>query len=264
MNDYHIHTNLSLCADPAATVARYLEAGQARASVMGFSNHCWDAEVEGASQWYRQQDIAHVLSLRQQIPQTDGIHTFVGCEVEMRADLLVAMLPEHMDLFDYVLIPSSHAHMRGLTVPDRVLTLHELRELLIRRFCAAAETPLADYGVVALCHPFTAIGYLPQEHEILREISNRTFQNCFSIAAQRGIPIEINGEIFLDSHMPREEHDLPGEYVRMMSVATECGCRFYFGSDSHSPDIFLRHHSDERVATFARVCGFDYSDLVEK
>ncbi len=134
MNDYCIPANLSLCAAPADTASRYPAASQAEAAAMSFPNHCRNAEVEGSSQWYRQQDIAHTLSLRQQLPQTGNIPALIGCKVETRADRPIAMLP--------VQLP-----------------------------------------------------------------------------------------------------------VHMMSVAAECGRKFYFGSDSHSSEIFLRHHSDERIAT---------------
>ena len=61
--DIHIHTTLSSCAQEDATVENYLgRAKEDGLTLLGFSNHLWDQDVPGASNWYRPQNVEHVLA----------------------------------------------------------------------------------------------------------------------------------------------------------------------------------------------------------
>ena len=61
---------------------------------------------------------------------------------------------------------------------------------------------------------------------MMKLISDNTYGELFEIAAARGIGLEINGSV--------EEP----ECYRMFGIAKECGCKFYFGSDAHHPNVF--------------------------
>ena len=84
--DIHIHTTLSSCAQEDVTVETYLgRAKEDGLTLLGFSNHLWDQDVPGASNWYRPQNVEHVLALKETLPalaQQSGIRLLFGCETE--------------------------------------------------------------------------------------------------------------------------------------------------------------------------------------
>ena len=50
-HDFHIHTNLSLCAEQDTTVEYYVRrAEEIGLTKIGFANHFWDEKVEGANE----------------------------------------------------------------------------------------------------------------------------------------------------------------------------------------------------------------------
>jgi histidinol phosphatase-like PHP family hydrolase len=46
----------------------------------------------------------------------------------------------------------------------------------------------------------------------------------------------------------------------MFSIARHCGCKFFFGSDSHRPGEIGGY---QRMAGFAGLCGIDETMLLE-
>jgi len=50
-------------------------------------------------------------------------------------------------------------------------------------------------------------------------------------------PDRLYPSVYLD------EEGLSPSYIRMLSIARECGCKFHFGSDAHKPKDFVGVHS---------------------
>ena len=121
-HDLHTHNLFSSCSyDPQATtrncVRKAMELGH---RVFGISNHLWDESVPGASQWYRGQTIGYGLELKANIPEdTGGMKVLFGTETEYcgMSDTL-GMRAETARLFDYVLVPHTHTHMRGFVIDE--------------------------------------------------------------------------------------------------------------------------------------------------
>lgn len=121
-HDIHNHTTLSRCCyDPLATAGAFVRrAAELGHSVFGISNHLWDEKVPGASGWYKNQMISYGLQLRDCLPaDTCGVRVMIGTETEYFAvtDTL-GLLAETAKQFDYVLVPHSHTHMRGVVLDD--------------------------------------------------------------------------------------------------------------------------------------------------
>lgn len=79
----------------------------------------------------------------------------------------------------------------------------------------------SDLIPVSVAHPFAPV-CTPGGQQMLELISDETFGELFSMAAKRGIGLEINPGT-----------GTPG-FFRMFGVAKECGCQFTLGSDTHS------------------------------
>ena len=161
-SDLHVHTNLSLCGDPDATVEGYLSAcREAGITTIGFSNHCWVGDMPlncYIADWYRVQTLDRALSLRNQIPDdTKGIKVLVGCETEYIGNGIIGMDKDAAELFDYVLVPMSHFDKPGFVVPADLASggARAVSELLYRYFYEIVTLGIAT-GVP---HPFVPFGF---------------------------------------------------------------------------------------------------------
>ena len=248
MHDLHIHTKLSRCAGPDSEPAGYIEELRRRSfTVAGFADHLWDSDVPGASDWYRPQNVPHVLSLRRELAgvMIPGTRLLFGCETEYIGNGVVGLTPEHAALFDFVLVPASHIHMEGFVRPEGMTQSADLRKLLIDRFLEVCGIDFA-FGIP---HPFVPVGFDDRAEELLAGIPDHLFEECFRAAAETHKSVELNLSIF---------RKLPAaalrEYERLMTIARECGCRFHIGSDAHGLCRFgeeLFRAGEE----FAALCG---------
>ncbi|MBE6703224.1 MAG: hypothetical protein E7585_07440 [Ruminococcaceae bacterium] len=75
---------------------------------------------------------------------------------------------------------------------------------------------------VSIAHPFQPVGSFPLRDKMVSLISDQTFGKLFTLAASRGIGLELNGA----TNSP--------EVFRMFGIAKECGCKFTLGSDMHA------------------------------
>ena len=82
----------------------------------------------------------------------------------------------------------------------------------------------SDLVPVSVAHPFAPVGSGDKRADMLARISDDTFAELFTMAAKRGIGLEIKPAA------------LDEQVERMYRIAKACGCRFTLGSDAHSRD----------------------------
>ena len=262
-SDLHIHTNLSLCAEPDATVERYLALwAENDVRTIGFSNHCWAGHIPFPNgvcpgvDWYKAQPVERALTIRKQLPKDTGSkRILIGCEVEYIGSGIAGIDKDTAKLFDYVLVAANHFHMTGLTVPSDLVSggTDAIRELLYRRFNEAAALEFAT-GIV---HPFIPYGFSDIETEIISGFTDQQYRNSFSAAASCRISVEIHRDA-VESRIAEDKNGFSSEFIRMLTIAGECGCTFHFGSDTHgiiNPDY-------ERMGRFAALCGITSDDIL--
>ncbi len=252
MHDIHIHTSLSSCAKADSDLKDYAPAiRESRLTAVGFANHLWDSAVPGASNWYQSQDINHVLKLKDELRLHDFGDTriYFGCETEYIGNGIVGLHVDNVHLFDYVMVPPHHFHMAGFVRPANLTDLNDVRELMLERFLEACDIEFA-FGLV---HPFVPLGYMDSAMELLQGFSEADFEKCYRYAAAKGKAIEINLCIFRN-----QVASIPG-YQRMMTIASQCGCKFFVGSDSHNVQTF-RLDVKSALNEFITGCGIELSD----
>ena len=256
--DLHIHTNLSSCGDNSATAASCLEAAEKQGlKTLGFADHCWASQLPGESPWYRGQDIEHVLKIEEQIPDnTRGIRVLKGCETEYIGNGISGLNKELSKIFDFVWLPANHFHQKGFVVPENLEAggAKAVSELLYRRFMEVTELGFGA-GIV---HPFVPLGFLEWEADILKGITDAQYETCFKAAASAGLAIEINSYTAECKTSP-SENGFSALYLKIHTMARDCGCKFFFGSDAHHPGKICGY---DRMAKFAEVCGIDNSSLL--
>ena len=235
-HDYHIHSHLSLCSgDPDQNNERILQ----YAKDNGFericlTDHFWDAKIPGAPGWYRQQDLGHIKQAKP-LPSDDKVEFLFGCETEYDRNCTVATAKETFDEFDFIIIPTTHLHMVGLTITEDDANAPDTNQrrarLWVRRMDAllAQDLPFRKIGIAHLaCGLFnnkSRENYL----NTLDLIPSEEMERVFSRASEIGVGIELN---MSDMSFRDGEED---RVLRMFRIAKACGCKFYCGSDAHHP-----------------------------
>ncbi len=231
--DYHIHSKLSSCSsDPGQTperILKYAEDNNLKRLVL--TDHFWDETVKGASDWYKPQDFAHIMSSRP-LPQSEKVRFFFGCETELDKHLTLGISKARMEEMDFIIIPTTHLHMDNFTIDESDMPgIERRRELWSERFLAVLnmDLPFRKIGIAHMTCSLMAPAAWEDHLAILDGISDETFKKVFTKAAQVGVGIELNFPYlkYTEAERPR--------VLRPYRLAKECGCKFYFGSDAHHP-----------------------------
>ncbi len=230
-HDYHVHTSLSTCcADPAMS-ARGIAEYAVRAGYSGvcYTDHLWDGDVPGVSEWYAPQDLPHVKRL---LPLPTGLPLALrfGCEVEyMGGDRLTLTRP-HFDEFDLVSVPLTHMHSKGYVRPLSVVTERQMASLLTERLeqLAALDLPFEKIGLSHLTDP--SLFFEGCVADVMALLDEERFLRAMDKYAARGTGVELNASAF-PAWQAR-----PEDWLRPYRLAKKAGCKFYCGSDAHHPD----------------------------
>ncbi|MBQ2284050.1 MAG: hypothetical protein II244_00125, partial [Clostridia bacterium] len=67
-------------------------------------------------------------------------------------------------------------------------------------------------------------------------------ENLCKLAKENNKAIEVHACLFRKGTKHNDDGISPS-YLRMLSVAKECGCKFFLGTDAHSVDGFLGTHA---------------------
>jgi histidinol phosphatase-like PHP family hydrolase len=237
-HDLHIHSQLSSCSSDSeqTTEAILADARMNGLRTICLTDHFWDASVPGASEWYKPQDFAHI-SQALPLHQTPDCRFLFGCEGDMDRNFTVGIAPETFPKFDFVIIPTTHLHMRGFTISEEDAAQPARRaELCVARLQALLERPY-PFSKIGIAHPTCSLlaggggGQYPLQYlDILDLIPDETWGRLFAQVAQVGMGVELN--------MPMQALRNDDERRRMFRpyrIARECGCTFYLGSDAHHP-----------------------------
>lgn len=247
--DLHLHTNLSLCAPKDATLLSYLKAcNEAGIKKIGISNHL-----------YSDLGVDHTLQIRDEIEKLKNcfsIKILTGCEAELFYNRKPQLKKEDADKFDYVLLSPSHIFNLPQMYADFDLsTSDKIRQLLFDNFKYAC---MQELGVpTAIAHPLYPI-CAPNQQEILDGMTENQLGECYTLAAQTQKSIEIHACLYRDT-VELDSEGLSPSYIRMLSIAKECGCKFHFGSDAHAANYsFLGAHTLlERAAERAGITEYN-------
>ena len=235
-HDFHIHSNLSLCCkDERQTTELILR----KAVENGFdriclTNHFWDEEVPGASVFYQTQNYGHLCKALP-LPQHEKVKFYFGCETDMDKFMNVGIKRETIDKFDFVIVSTTHLHMMGFTLSMEDDVLERRAARYIERFDALLnmDMPFYKIGIAHLTCQHIANSDDTAHIRLIDLISDEEFKRLFIRSAKKGLGIEINFDPFRYSQEQLER------ILRPYRLAKKCGCKFYFGSDSHHPEEFV-------------------------
>lgn len=248
-HDFHLHTNLSLCAAPEATFDFFLKKAEAEGlEKIAITDHLWDHAVDGyqgrGGDFYEVQDFEHIMKLKSVIDAHNakgtGPRVFFGAEAEYSYEnRRPAITPAVAEQLDVLLIPNSHTH---LTMPKSYYEPYEKHiEYMTDAFMDIVNSDVAKY-VTAIPHPFMAVCCPYDQKLLLEKISDDAFKRCFSAAAEKGIALELNPNYFMKEVLAdyTRNDTIAAMYrdpsIRMLRIGKECGCKFTVGTDCHGFD----------------------------
>ena len=235
-HDLHIHSYLSSCSkNPKQNPEFILEhARENSLKTLCITDHYWDIDSGFPGNWYATQNFDHISEILP-LPKTEGIDLLFGCEGDMNKDLVVGIPKKRFSAFDFIVIPTTHMHMRGFAINEEDFLVSErCAKLWVERLDAllSSDLPFHKVGIAHLaCYLINKKSdedYLRTLELIPREEMHRLFEK----AAKLGVGIELNGD---DMRLGAKFGDT---VMRMFRIAKEEGCKFYFGSDAHHPEEF--------------------------
>jgi len=251
-HDIHIHSQISGCsADPEQTKENILKYAERNGfDYICVTDHYLDASVIlDSPDWYIEQSkhISEILPL----PQSKCKFYF-GCETELDKSFTVGT--NDYDRFDFVIIPTTHLHMMGLTLTPEDDSIECRRRLYIERLKAlmSYDLPFHKIGIAHLTCSLMAPKDIHDHAVLLNGITDNELGDCFTEIAKKGAGFEIN---FVYRKFEGEVLDAK---LRVHRIAKECGCKFYLGSDSHHPRDF--EGMKENFETIVNVLDLHESD----
>ena len=237
-HDYHIHSYLSLCSQcTEQTPERILQyAKDEKLHTLCMTDHYWERKVYRAPEWYDLQDFEHI-SKNLPLPQSHAARFLFGCETEMDKDGVIGITEKRLQDFAFICIPTTHLHMGTFVVPVPECdnpTPNGRAQLWEKRFEAVLDKklPFEKVGIAHLAGTTMNTGSRKDYLETLQSISETEMERLFAKAATLGVGIELN---LSDMSFADEEE---ATVLRMFRIAKYHGCKFYCGTDAHTPRSF--------------------------
>ena len=245
-HDYHIHSRLSRCSRcDEQTPERILQVSKdSGLSRICITDHYWDVKIEGMSKWYETQDFDH-LALSLPLPQDPDVEFLFGCETDIDKYMRLGMPRERFDDFDFVIVPTTHLHMKGFTIfEEDIPNMKRRAELWVERFDALLnmDLPFEKIGVAHLaCSLLNSSGSREDFLNTFKLIPSDDMKRLFDKAAKLGCGIELNYDDMLYSDSEAET------ILRPFHIAKDCGCKFYIGGDGHRTTDNIDYTKYERT-----------------
>ena len=234
-HDYHLHSNLSRCSRcPEQTPERILQYAQENGlKTIVLTDHFWDCDVPSEKKFYEYQNFEHITQSLP-LPQAEGIRFLFGCETDLDKDLTLGISRERMEALDFIIIPTTHFHMQFTLTDAQRQDVAGRISAWLRRLEGVLNMDLPFYKV-GLAHLTCSLIHRDREEylKVLAGLPEDAMAALFQKAARCGVGIELNAS---DIRAATGAEEI---VLRPYRIAKECGCKFYMGSDSHSPDGFL-------------------------
>lgn len=235
-HDLHIHSYLSSCSkNPLQNPEAILDyAEKNNLKTVCITDHYWDSASGDAGKWYATQNFDHISKILP-LPKRDGINLLFGCEGDMNKDLVVGVPCERHSAFDFMVIPTTHMHMKGFAIHEEDFLIAErCAKLWVERLDALLSSPL-PFHKVGIAHLACYLINKKSDQDYLHTldlIPDDEMHRLFEKAAKLRVGIELNQD---DMRLAAKH----GQTVlRPFRIAKEEGCKFYLGSDSHHPEEF--------------------------
>ena len=231
-HDFHIHSTISPCChDENQTPENILKYAQENGlNKICLTNHLWDEKVKSPADWHPKQQFISISSVLP-LPQDENVTFLFGAEADMDYEYNVGVSEERYNELDFIVIPTTHLHLAGNTVKEKIKTPKEAAEHWVKRLeeLLKKDLPWHKTGIAHLTCGHIFKGRTP---EVIKLIEEETLYNLFQKCSEKGVGIELNMKTLA---LSQEEKKI---LLRPYFIAKDCGCKFYLGSDSHKLEAF--------------------------
>lgn len=264
-SDFHVHTApISRCAREDAKLENYIElAKEQRITNIGISNHFWDDTYIDNGDSFPFRGFNNLFQIFKNVPNDlKGINIYFGIEVDVNKDNIIGLQEKDFDKFDYILIATNHFHLRGFQIENsaNLDDIEVIKKYQFEHIKAAFNFPFPRLKII--CHPFVIYGASVEKClEFLNSVSDDEYREIFLEATKKNTVIELHKE-FCTLHkraFPCDEDGFALEYLRLLKIANECGCKFAIGSDSHSKDMFVHNKFEQLI----NKVGIKQEDIIQ-
>ena len=232
-HDFHIHSKLSYCSlheeQTKENILKYAEENGLNKIII--TDHYWDKSVKNEISFYVGQDYERLSSILP-LPQSENVKFLFGCETDMDRQGVVGISENEIDKFDFIIVPTTHLHM----YVDKEVGVKERVPIYLNRFekFLEASLPFKKVGLAHLTCPLIANKSWESHIELIELIPSKEFENLFKETVKKGCGVELNFPILKYNNEELER------ILRPYQIAKECGCKFYLGSDAHTPERLLK------------------------
>lgn len=178
------------------------------------------------------------------------------------ADKLIAAMPElRPELAVKMVNGISHGDVEAMLTERTIDVVQYNADFMVESFKKLMNNvefnKLKDTVPTGVAHPFHPCGFgNDMRKKIMEAVTDEAYAECFAIARDKGVNIEINtGAFTLTENDYAEE---PG--IRVMRIAREVGVKFTFGTDTHSLKGLDSIRKGDRIS---ELCGITEDDVAE-
>lgn len=232
-HDFHIHSTVSPCChDENQTPENILKYAQENdLQTICLTNHLWDETVKSEAQWHEKQTFSCLQSVLP-LPQSEGVKFLFGAEADMDYNFVLGISKERLELLDFVTVPTTHMHLAGNTVREKLQTPEQAADIWLVRIKELLKKDL-PWHKIGIAHLTCSHIFGSRTPEVIKLLPDSDLQEIFTDCAKKGVGIELNMKTI---NMSQEEKSI---LLRPYYVAKDCGCKFYLGSDSHKQSAFV-------------------------
>jgi len=235
-HDLHIHSRLSPCSHcDEQTADKILEIGKNNGmKLLCMTDHFWDSTVKSTGEFnngWRNNDYKD-NAVWLPLPQADGVKFLWGCEADMNRYDDIGITAETAEKYDFIIVPTNHLHMKGFTASPDLVTMGDYIESYKKRLKILLDSKL-PHKKMGIAHLTCSLAYRADHVAFYRMFEDAFWHEAFAQAAEEGFGIELNFSPF-----PYSEDELDSAILRPYRIAKEEGCKFYCGSDAHTPGGF--------------------------
>lgn len=229
-HDYHIHSTISPCChDENQTPENILKyAKENGLTKICLTNHLWDENVKSPAEWNPKQQFK-CLTEALPLPQDENIDFLFGAEADMDYEFNVGVSEERYDKFDFIIIPTTHLHLAGNTVKEKIQTPEEASEIWVKRLEDLLKKDL-PWHKTGIAHLTCGHIFKGRTAEVIKLLADEKLYELFNDCANKRVGIELNMKTLF---LSQEEKDI---LLHPYYIAKDCGCKFYLGSDAHKTE----------------------------
>lgn len=258
-HDFHIHTTVSSCCRDENQIPENLLQYAIRNGFhkVCITNHLWDESVPSEAEWHPDHTYERLKTVLP-LPTHEGAKLLFGAETDIDYNNVLGISKKTIDEMDFVTVATTHLHLAGNTVREKIQTPQQAAEIWLEKIRALLnmDLPFHKMGIAHLTCGHILKNQTPQVIELL---PHEDLYGIFEECANKGVGIELNMKTLA---MDDETKNI---LMRPYYIAKDCGCKFYLGSDSHKQSALENIKAEfENIITLLDLQEKDKFPLVKR